>query len=72
MTAATCCVGIVCSIASDRAAAVTTAVLQIFATAPEARRREILEAYLRDEFVTVSTPPEEILPWDSDPDTTLD
>jgi hypothetical protein len=60
MTAATCSAGIVCSIARDRAAAVTTSVLQIFATAPEAQRRAILEAYLRDEFAT----PEETLPGD--------
>jgi hypothetical protein len=59
MTAATCSAGIVCSIARDRAAAVTTAVLQIFATAPEAQRA-ILEAYLRDEFAI----PEETLPGD--------
>ena len=46
--------------ASIRAAIVTTAVLQIIATAPEAQRREALEAYLRDEFAT----PEETLPGD--------
>ena len=55
-----CSAGIVCGIARDRAAIVTTDVLQIFATAPEAQRREALEAYLRDEFAT----PEETLPAD--------
>jgi hypothetical protein len=55
-----CSAGTVCGIARDRAAIVTTAVLQIFATAPEAQRREALEAYLRDEFAT----PEETLPAD--------
>ena len=55
-----CSAGSVCGIARDRAAIVTTAVLQIIATAPEAQRREALEAYLRDEFAT----PEETLPGD--------
>ena len=34
----------------DRAAAVTTAILQIFFTAPERRLRQAIEAYLRGEF----------------------
>jgi hypothetical protein len=35
---------------NDRAAVVTTAILQIFANAPRDELRQAIEAYLRDEF----------------------
>jgi hypothetical protein len=38
------------AVARDRAAVVTTAILQIFMTAPAPQRRSAIEAYLRDEF----------------------
>jgi hypothetical protein len=35
---------------SDRAAVVTTAIMQMIATAPKGELRQAIEAYLRDEF----------------------
>jgi hypothetical protein len=35
---------------NDRAAVVTTAIMQMTATAPKGKLRQAIEAYLRDEF----------------------
>jgi hypothetical protein len=39
---------------NDRAAVVTTAIMQMIATAPKGQSRQAIEAYLRDEFEDVA------------------
>ena len=39
---------------NDRAAVVTTAIMQIIATAPKGELRQAIEAYLRDEFADLA------------------
>jgi hypothetical protein len=39
---------------NDRAAVVTTAIMQMIATAPRGELRQAIEDYLRDEFVDLA------------------
>ena len=39
---------------NDRAAVVTTAIMQMIATAPKGELRQAIEDYLRDEFVDLA------------------